>query len=43
MDEGPELHPSWRGVEIVINHRKLSTYLNAITQSDLFIEQVDRK
>ncbi len=40
MDESPVLHTSWRGVEIVINHRKLSTYLNAITQSGLLIEQV---
>ena len=34
------LNPSWKGVEIVINHRKLSTYLNAITQSGLLVEQV---
>lgn len=39
-DEESELHPSWKGVEIVINHRKLSTYLNAIVQSGLVIEQV---
>jgi SAM-dependent methyltransferase len=40
LDEGPVLDPSWKGVEIVINHRKLSTYLNAITGSGLVIEQV---
>ena len=40
MDEGSILHTSWRGVDIVINHWKLSTYLNAITQSGLLIEQV---
>jgi SAM-dependent methyltransferase len=40
LDEGPALHPSWKGVEIVINHRKLSTYLNAILRSGLALEQV---
>jgi SAM-dependent methyltransferase len=40
LEEGPVLHPSWKGVEIVINSRKLSTYLNAILQSGLLLEQV---
>ncbi len=40
LDEGPILDRSWKGVEIVINHRKLSTYLNAVLQSGLVIEQV---
>jgi SAM-dependent methyltransferase len=40
LDEGPVVDPSWKGVEIVINHRKLSTYLNAIIQSGLIIERV---
>jgi SAM-dependent methyltransferase len=40
LDEGPVVDSSWKGVEIVINHRKLSTYLNAIIQSGLIIEQV---
>ena len=40
LDEGPVLYRSWRGVEIVINHRKLSTYLNAMIQSGLVVEQV---
>jgi len=40
IDEYPEFHPSWKGIEIVINHRKLSTYLNALVQSGLVIEQV---
>jgi ubiquinone/menaquinone biosynthesis C-methylase UbiE len=40
LTEGPILHPSWNGVEIVINSRKLSTYLNAIIQSGLVLEQI---
>jgi ubiquinone/menaquinone biosynthesis C-methylase UbiE len=40
LDEGPGLLPSWRDVEIVINHRKLSTYLNAISRSGLILEQI---
>jgi SAM-dependent methyltransferase len=40
VKEGPELRPSWKGVEIVINHRKFSSYLNAIVQSGLVLEQV---
>jgi ubiquinone/menaquinone biosynthesis C-methylase UbiE len=38
--EGPEFHPSWRGIEIVINSRKLSTYLNTLTQSNLVLDQL---
>jgi SAM-dependent methyltransferase len=40
LDEIPVLNPSWRDVEIVINHRKLSTYLNALIQSGLILEQI---
>jgi SAM-dependent methyltransferase len=40
LDEGPALDPSWKGVEIVVHHRKLSTYLNAILQAGLSIECV---
>ena len=40
LEEGPMLNPSWKGVEIVINSRKLSTYLNACIQSGLVLEQV---
>lgn len=40
LEETSELHPSWKGVEIVINHRKLSTYLNAVVQTGLVIERV---
>ena len=40
VKEGPELHSTWKGVEIVINHHKLSTYLNTLVQSGLLIEQV---
>jgi SAM-dependent methyltransferase len=38
--EGPELHPTWRGVEIVINSRKMSTYLNALIQSGLVLDRL---
>ena len=40
FEEGPVLDPSWKGVEIVIHHRKLSTYLNAITGAGLVIERL---
>jgi ubiquinone/menaquinone biosynthesis C-methylase UbiE len=40
LAEGPAMNPSWKGVEIVINHRKLSTYLNAIVHSGMVLEQV---
>lgn len=40
LDEGPVLDPSWKGVEMVINHRKLSTYLNAVIRAGLVLEQV---
>ena len=40
LAEGPVIDPSWKGVEIVINHRKLSTYLNAIIQSGLVVDRV---
>lgn len=34
------LHTSWKEAEIVILHRKLSTYLNAMAQSGLVLEQI---
>jgi SAM-dependent methyltransferase len=40
LEEGPVLDPSWKGVEMVLNHRKLSTYLNAISQSGLVLDQM---
>ena len=40
LDEGPALDPSWKGVPIVIHHRKMSTYLNAVVGSGLGIERV---
>jgi ubiquinone/menaquinone biosynthesis C-methylase UbiE len=40
LKEGPEHHPTWKGVEIVINPRKLSTYLNVLIQSGLVLEQL---
>lgn len=40
LDEGAIVYPSWRGVEIVIHHRKLSAYLNGLTQAGLVLEQL---
>lgn len=40
LDETPGLHTSWKEAEIVILHRKLSTYLNAMAQSGLVLEQI---
>jgi SAM-dependent methyltransferase len=40
QNEGPEFLPSWKGAEIVIHHRKLSTYLNALVCAGLVVEQV---
>jgi ubiquinone/menaquinone biosynthesis C-methylase UbiE len=38
--EGSDFHPSWRGVEIVLNSRTLSSYLNALAQADLIFDQL---
>jgi len=40
QQEGPEFHPTWRGVEIFINPRKMCTYLNALVQSGLVLDQL---
>jgi SAM-dependent methyltransferase len=40
LDESPEFNPSWKGVEIVIQPRKLSTYINAISDAGLVIERM---
>jgi len=40
VKERLELHPSWKGVEIVINSRRLSTYLNMLVQSGLVFDQL---
>ena len=40
LDETPELQPSWKGVEIVIQPRKLSTYINALCDAGLVIERL---
>jgi SAM-dependent methyltransferase len=40
LQEGPEIDPSWKGVEIVLHPRKLSTYLNAVTAAGLVLEKV---
>jgi SAM-dependent methyltransferase len=38
--EGPEIDPSWKGVEIVLHPRTLSSYLNGIIESGLVLEKV---
>lgn len=38
--EGPEFQPTWKGVEIFIHSRKMSTYLNAVVRSGLVLDQV---
>ncbi len=40
LDESPEINPSWKGVEIVLQPRKLSTYVNAISDAGLIIERL---
>lgn len=40
LEEGPQYFASWRGVEIVINSRKLSTCLNGLTRSGLVFDQL---
>jgi SAM-dependent methyltransferase len=40
QQEGPEFHSTWRGVEIFITPRKMSTYLNALIQSGLVLDQL---
>lgn len=40
LDEIPEIDLSWKGVEIVIQPRKLSTYINALTDAGLVIERL---
>jgi hypothetical protein len=40
LKEGPEFHSSWRGVEIVINARRLSTCLNALTDAGLVFDRL---
>ena len=40
LKEGAEFQPSWKGVEIVINSRRLSTYLNALPRSGLVLDQL---
>ena len=40
LDENPELHPAWKGVEIVMQPRKLSTYINTISDAGLVIERL---
>ena len=41
LDETPELNPSWKGVEIVIQPRKLSTDINAISDAGLVLEHME--
>jgi SAM-dependent methyltransferase len=40
LDESPERKPSWRGVEIVLQPRKLSTFVNAICEAGLIIDRL---
>jgi len=40
QDEGPRLHDSWSGVPIVIQYRKLSTFLNELVRAGLAIERL---
>jgi hypothetical protein len=40
LDETPEINPSWKGVEIVLQPRKLSTCINAISDAGLIIERL---
>jgi hypothetical protein len=40
QNEGPEFHLTWKGVEIFITPRKMSTYLNALIQSGLVLDQL---
>lgn len=40
LNENPEIDPSWKGVEIVLQPRKLSTYINAISAAGLVIERL---
>jgi len=40
LDETPERKPSWRGVEIVLQPRKLSTFVNAICDAGLIIDRL---
>ncbi len=38
--EGPEIDSSWKGVEIVLYPRTLSTYLNAVIESGLVVDKL---
>ena len=40
QQEGPETHPSWMGVEIVQNPRKMSTYINGLINAGFAIENL---
>jgi SAM-dependent methyltransferase len=40
LEEGPLVDYNWRGVEIVLQHRTLSTYINALLQAGFRLEQV---
>ncbi len=40
LNENPEINPAWKGVEIVLQPRKLSSYINAISAAGLIIERL---
>jgi SAM-dependent methyltransferase len=40
LNEDPDFHPSWNGVEIVLQPRMLSTYLNALVEAGLVLDRI---
>ncbi|MBI5032528.1 MAG: class I SAM-dependent methyltransferase [Chloroflexi bacterium] len=40
LKDGPEIDPSWKGVEIVLHPRVMSTYINRIIQAGLVLERL---
>lgn len=40
LKEGSEIDPSWKGVEIVLHPRTMSTYINGIVQAGLVLERL---
>ena len=38
--EGPQAHESWRGVPIVMQRRKLGTFVNAVAAAGLIVERL---
>jgi ubiquinone/menaquinone biosynthesis C-methylase UbiE len=40
LDESPKIDPTWKSVEIVLQHRKLSTYINSLIKAGFVLEQL---